>query len=170
MHEYDDGYFLLQRFDPVAVAIVHDALQLAFRHHHVQLGTEHLLVSLLARLAETPEAMAIRLLQALHVEPSALRARIEPYVDANQVGDEGTTPYWAESTKTAIDLAIDEAHRVNLGYVGAEHFLLGFVREKESAAARVLRDAGVMYTRAQSELHSLLRRSMGDGAQSPLIG
>jgi ATP-dependent Clp protease ATP-binding subunit ClpC len=161
MHDYDDGYFLSQRFDPVAVAIVHDALQLAFRHHHVQLGAEHLLVSLLERLADTPEAMAIRLLQALHIEPLALRARIAPYVDANQVGDEGTTPYWAKSTKTAIDFAIDEAYRVNLGYVGAEHFLLGFVREKDSAAARVLREAGVIYTRARGELYSLLMKSNG---------
>jgi ATP-dependent Clp protease ATP-binding subunit ClpC len=167
MHEYDDGYFSLQRFDPVAVAIVHDALQRAFRHHHVQLGTEHLLVSLLERLADTPEALAIRLLQALQIEPLALRAHIAPYVDANPVGEEGTTPYWAESTKTAIDLAIDEAHRVNLGYVGAEHFLLGFVREKESAAARVLRDVGVIYTRARSELYALLMKSMGDEHNLP---
>jgi ATP-dependent Clp protease ATP-binding subunit ClpC len=120
------------------------------------------LFSLLERLSGKPDALAIRILQALNVELSELRSRIEPYLDANQVVDEGITPYWADASKTAIDLAVDEAYRLNLGYVGAEHLLLGLVREGESAAARVLTDAGVIYTRAQSELYSLLTRSRAD--------
>jgi ATP-dependent Clp protease ATP-binding subunit ClpA len=72
-----------------------------------------------------------------------------------------------QCAQVAIHLAIDEAYRVNLGYVGAGHFLLGFVREKDSAAARVLRDAGVMYPRVQTELYSLLMKSMADEHNLP---
>src|SRR6266567_6005045 len=55
------------------------------------------------------------------------------------LGEIGLTP----RAKKVIELAVDEAHRLNHHYIGTEHLLLGLVREGEGIAAGVLESLGV---------------------------
>ena len=55
------------------------------------------------------------------------------------MGEIGLTP----RAKKVIELAVDEARRLNHHYIGTEHLLLGLVREGEGIAAGVLESLGV---------------------------
>jgi ATP-dependent Clp protease ATP-binding subunit ClpA len=45
--------------------------------------------------------------------------------------------------KKVLELSLREALRLKHGYIGAEHILLGLIREGEGLAARIMVDAGV---------------------------
>src|SRR5258706_4458408 len=81
-------------------------------------------------------------------------------------GDAGLTP----RAKKVIELAVDEARRLNHHYIGTEHLLLGLVREGEGIAAGVLESLGVNLERVRAETTRILSQSMpqsaGTGARS----
>ena len=54
------------------------------------------------------------------------------------MGEIGLTP----RAKRVIELAVDEARRLNHHYIGTEHLLLGLVREGEGIAAGVSGEPG----------------------------
>jgi ATP-dependent Clp protease ATP-binding subunit ClpC len=76
------------------------------------------------------------------VRPAKLRNSIEFIIgrgDRIVLGEVGLTP----RAKKVIELAIDEARRLNSPYIGTGHLLLGLVREGEGIAAGVLESLGV---------------------------
>ena len=108
---------------------------LHFQHNYI--GTEHLLLGLLRE----GEGIAAKVLGDLGIELHLIRAAIEFIVgheDRIVLGEIGLTP----RAKKVIDLAIDEAHRLNHQYVGTEHLLLGLVREREGIATGILESLG----------------------------
>ncbi|GAH00905.1 unnamed protein product, partial [marine sediment metagenome] len=67
-------------------------------------------------------------------------------------GQVGLTP----RAKRVIELAIDEARRLDHNYIGTEHLLLGLLSEGEGVAAHVLDSFGITLERARNEtVHSL---------------
>ena len=64
------------------------------------------------------------------------------------VGEIGLTP----RAKKVIELAVDEARRLNHNYIGTEHLLLGLVREGEGIAAGVLEILGVYLDKVRSQV------------------
>ena len=64
----------------------------------------------------------------------------------------GLTP----RAKRVIELAIDEARRLDHHYVGTEHLLLGLVREGEGIAAGVLESLGVDLDKVRHEVIRVL--------------
>jgi ATP-dependent Clp protease ATP-binding subunit ClpA len=66
-----------------------------------------------------------------------------------------------------MELAVDEARRLNHHYIGTEHLLLGLVREGEGIAAGVLESLGVNLERARNALTDMLsRRASREGGTS----
>ncbi len=57
-----------------------------------------------------------------------------------------------------IELAVDEARRLNHHYIGTEHLLLGLVREGEGIAAGVLESLGVTLERVRLETFKVLNQ------------
>jgi ATP-dependent Clp protease ATP-binding subunit ClpC len=57
-----------------------------------------------------------------------------------------------------IELAIDEARRLDHHYLGTEHLLLGLVREGEGIAAGVLESVGATLERTRAEVVGLDER------------
>lgn len=113
---------------------------------HNYLGTEHLLLGLLAER----EGLAARILTELGVEQDKLRSAVETIVGrgTGQVhGEMGLTP----RAKKVIELAVDEAQRLRHDYVGTEHLLLGIMREGEGVACGVLESQGVSLTRVRDQ-------------------
>ena len=68
------------------------------------------------------------------------------------LGEIGLTP----RAKQVIELAVDEARRMNHHYIGTEHLLLGLVREGEGIAAGVLKSQGVTLEKARWQTVRLL--------------
>src|SRR5450759_746796 len=140
----------MDRFDKftdharTALTLAQDEAQ---RFNHSYIGTEHLLLGLL----RVDDCMATRVLRNLGAEPSKVRAAVEFIIgrgDLPVVGEVGLTP-WA---KRVIELAIDEARRMDHHYIGTEHLLLGLVREGEGIAAGVLESLRVNLDKVRHEV------------------
>src|SRR5690606_41274195 len=68
--------------------------------------------------------------------------------DSMIVGEIGLTP----RAKKVIELAVDEARRLNHHYIGTEHLLLGLVREGEGIAAGVPESLGVNLEKVRQQV------------------
>jgi hypothetical protein len=125
----------------------------AQRFNHNYIGTEHLLLS----LVRDGDSTAARVLESMGVELVKVRTAVEFLIghgDLPVVGEVGLTPHG----KRVIELAIDEARRLDHHYLGTEHLLLGLVRVDEGLAAGVLESVGVTLDRARAQIVSLDER------------
>ena len=66
--------------------------------------------------------------------------------------------------KIVVELAVDEARRMNHTYIGTEHLLIGLLREGEGVAAGVLESLGVTLDKVRAETHRILSHSSGSGS------
>jgi ATP-dependent Clp protease ATP-binding subunit ClpA len=110
----------------------------AQRFNHNYIGTEHLLLG----LVREGDGVAAKVLDKLGVELEKARNAVEFIIgrgDRMVVGEVGLTP----RAKKVIELAVDEARRLNHHYIGTEHILLGLVREGDGIAAGALESLGV---------------------------
>ncbi|MEX2238724.1 MAG: ATP-dependent Clp protease ATP-binding subunit [Dehalococcoidia bacterium] len=133
----------------------------AQRFNHNYIGTEHLLLG----LVREGEGVAAKVLANLGVELSKVRSAVEFIIgrgDRVVTGEIGLTP----RAKKVIELAVDEARRLNHHYIGTEHLLLGLVREGEGIAAGVLESLGVNLEKVRAETQRILSQSMPQGSHS----
>lgn len=65
---------------------------------------------------------------------------------------------FTEQAKRAILLAQEEANRLNHGYLGTEHILLGLIRENEGIAANALKNSGIDLARVRQEVEKIVSR------------
>jgi len=133
---YDRDRF--DKFTERARRVLSLAQEEAQRFNHDYIGTEHLLLGLLRER----DGVAARVLESLGVELNAARDAVDSAIGRGDLpvrGDLRLTP----RTMYVLDLAVDEARRLNHHYIGTEHLLLGLVREGEGIAAGVLESLGV---------------------------
>jgi ATP-dependent Clp protease ATP-binding subunit ClpC len=131
----------------------------AQRFNHNYIGTEHLLLG----LVREGDGVAAKVLANLGVELNKVRSAVEFIIgrgDRAVLGEIGLTP----RAKKVIELAVDEARRLNHHYIGTEHLLLGLVREGEGIAAGVLESLGVNLERVRAETTRILSQSMPQSA------
>ena len=133
----------------------------AQRFNHNYIGTEHILLGL---VRET-EGVAARVLSSLSVDLSKVRSAVEFIIGRGEKpaqGEIGLTP----RAKKVVELAVDEARRMNHTYIGTEHLLIGLLREGEGVAAGVLESLGVTLDKVRAETHRILSHTSGTGSQS----
>ena len=126
----------------------------AQRFNHNYIGTEHLLLG----LVREGDGVAAKVLSNLGVELAKVRSAVEFIIGRGEravLGEIGLTP----RAKKVIELAVDEARRLNHHYIGTEHLLLGLVREGEGIAAGVLESLGVNLERVRAETTRILSQS-----------
>ena len=124
-----------------------------FGHNYID--TEHILLGLVAE----EEGVAGKVLNNLGIAPGKIRASVEFVVgrgERSSIGEVGLTP----RAKKIIELAVDEARRLNHSYIGTEHLLLGLLREHEGTAALVLENFGVALEKVQTEINNLLSQNV----------
>jgi len=142
------------RFTERARKVLSLAQEEAQRFQHNYIGTEHLLLG----LVREGEGVAARVLTSLGAELSQIRQAVEFIIgrgDRIVLGEIGLTP----RAKKVIELAVDEARRLNHHYIGTEHLLLGLVREGEGIAAGVLESLGVNLERVRMATINVLNSS-----------
>ncbi|MGC1193455.1 MAG: Clp protease N-terminal domain-containing protein, partial [Candidatus Dormiibacterota bacterium] len=141
-----------ERFTEKAKKVLTLAQDEAEKSHHSYIGTEHLLLGLLRE----EEGLAAKVLANLGVEIDQVRDTIGSMRHRN----ERYTAQQIISTsrvKRVIEIAFEEAKRMNNTYVGTEHLLLGLQIEGECIAAHVLEDLGANLDKVRHELDSLLK-------------
>ncbi len=154
-----------EKFSERARRVLSLAQEEAQRFNHNYIGTEHILLGL---VRET-EGVAARVLANLGVDLNKVRSAVEFIIGRGErpsQGEIGLTP----RAKKVVELAVDEARRMNHTYIGTEHLLIGLLREGEGVAAGVLESLGVTLDKVRAETHRLLSQTSptatGQGARA----
>ena len=145
-----------EKFTERARKVLSLAQDEAQRFNHNYIGTEHLLLG----LVREGDGIAAKALMNLGVELEEVRRNVEFIVgrgDRIVLGEIGLTP----RAKKVMELAVDEARRMNHHYVGTEHLLLGLIREGEGIAGGVLESMGITLERARDEVLRILQGGAG---------
>ncbi len=146
------------KFTEDARKILSLAQEEAQRFQHNYIGTEHLLLG----LVRLEESTAGQVLHELGIQLPLVRSAVEFIIgrgDRIVLGEIGLTP----RAKKVIELAVDEARRMQHHYIGTEHILLGLVREGEGIAAGVLESLGVKLEQVRTKTVLVIEQS---GAES----
>jgi hypothetical protein len=139
------------RFTERARRVLTLAQEEAQRFNHNYIGTEHLLLG----LVREGDGVAARVLNNLGVQLPKVRSAVEFIIGRGEsmiMGEIGLT----ERAKKVIELAVDEARRLNHPYIGTEHLLLGLVREGEGIAAGVLESQGVRLETVRAQVMQVI--------------
>ena len=148
-----------EKFSERARRVLSLAQEEAQRFNHNYIGTEHILLG----LVRESEGVAARVLSSLTVDLAKVRSAVEFIIGRGEKppqGEIGLTP----RAKKVVELAVDEARRMNHTYIGTEHLLIGLMREGEGVAAGVLESLGVTLDKVRAETHRILSHSGGSGA------
>src|SRR6185437_8443830 len=70
---------------------------------------------------------------------------------------------FTDRARRAVELAQDEARRLEHNYIGTEHILLGLISEGEGVAARVLESLGIGLDTVRQQVEEII----GRGQQAP---
>ena len=143
-----------EKFSERARRVLSLAQEEAQRFNHNYIGTEHILLGL---VRET-EGVAARVLSGLTVDLTKVRSAVEFIIGRGErpaQGEIGLTP----RAKKVVELAVDEARRMDHTYIGTEHLLIGLLREGEGVAAGVLESLGVNLEKVRAETHRILSNS-----------
>jgi ATP-dependent Clp protease ATP-binding subunit ClpA len=154
---------MFERFTREARSVVVEAQEQARRFDHGWIGTEHLLLGVLAgggpgaralrRVGVEPDGIRARLtsegldadaLAAVGIDLDAVRARVEETFGAGALargrvpcrrgGRSGAMPF-TRNAKRALELALREAIAMGDGFIGPEHVALGAARDIADVAA-----------------------------------
>ncbi len=134
----------------------------AQRFQHNYIGTEHLLLG----LVREEEGIAAQVLSNLGIEVDQVRHAVEAIIGRGErlvLGELGLTP----RAKKVMELAMDEARRLNHRFIGTEHLLLGLIREGEGIAAGVLENLGLQLEQVRTETVRVLRQHQQEQEEVP---
>ncbi|MDY6836266.1 MAG: ATP-dependent Clp protease ATP-binding subunit [Chloroflexota bacterium] len=143
-----------EKFSERARRVLTFAQEEANRFHHNYIGTEHILLG----LVRESDGVAAKVLINLGVDLGKLRSAVEFVMERGEKTssrDTGLTP----RSKKVIELAVDEARRLQHNYIGTEHLLLGLLREGEGVAVGILESLGVNLEKARAETNRMLTQS-----------
>ena len=140
------------RFTERAQRVILIAQEEAKRLNHDYVGTEHILLGLVA----LGEGVSAQVLANLNVDIRKVRSEIEKIVGT---GDNmmllGEIPFTPRAKKV-LEYAVEEAQHMGHTYIGTEHILMGLIREEEGVAARVLDNLGLKLETVREEVMNLL--------------
>lgn len=104
---------------------------------HSKVGTEHLLLGLLAE----GEGVAAQVLAGAGITLDAARVGVEELAGRGQNAPSGHIPFTPRAKKV-LELALREALHLKHDFIGTEHLLLGLLREGEGRGVQVVVAAG----------------------------
>jgi ATP-dependent Clp protease ATP-binding subunit ClpA len=142
----------LNNLTPRAQQVLVLARKEATRFNHSFVGTEHILLGIVA----LGQGTAVKVLHHFGITLEPLRAEIEKQVgtgpDPVVLGNIPYTP----RVKAVLAIASKEASDLHHTYIGTEHLLLGLLCEGDGVAARVLANLGLDVERTRQAILSEL--------------
>jgi ATP-dependent Clp protease ATP-binding subunit ClpA len=127
---------MFERFTSPARRVVVLAQEEARQLQHNYIGTEHVLLGL---IASEPNGLPARVLQGIGLTLEQARQEVVAIVGRGKAKPSGHIPFTPRAKKT-LELALREALQLHHNYIGPEHILLGVIREGQGVAAQVIRN------------------------------
>src|SRR5690349_6940632 len=161
---------MYERFTDRARKVMQLANQEAQRFNHEYIGTEHILLGLVAE----GSGIAANVLKNLDIDLRKVRLEVEKIM---QSGPDMEITWELPQTpraKKVIEYSIEEARNLNHNYVGTEHLLPGLIREEKGVGAQVLMNLGLTLDAVREEVTNLLgpdsaETARGRAAARPLL-
>ncbi len=124
---------MFERFTAQARHVVVMAQEEARRLDHNYIGTEHILLGLLAER----EGVAFRVLRDAGMTLDGARQEVLDAVGPGKRSPSGHIPFTPRAKKI-LELSLREALQLHHAYIGTEHILLGVIREGDGVAAQIM--------------------------------
>jgi ATP-dependent Clp protease ATP-binding subunit ClpC len=147
----------LNRFSQNAREVLDVATAVVRRGRSNQLGTEHILLGLLAQQG----GVVHRVFEELGLDLGLAQAKTNDAIRRNDLSRSRTGGERVQTTynaRNAFRIADEEAEKSASDHIGTEHLLLGLVLVEEGTAAGVLREVGL----TETDLRRALGRARGE--------
>jgi ATP-dependent Clp protease ATP-binding subunit ClpA len=156
---------MFERFTDQARRVVVLAQEEARLLGHGYIGTEHILLGLLAE----GEGLAAQSLASLGIRLDAAKELVAEMIGEGTGQPSGHIPF-TQRTKKVLELSLREAQRLGDSFIGTEHILLGMAREGEGVGAQVLDRLGAGNDRVLAQVLMTRRASPGEELRPVAIG
>jgi ATP-dependent Clp protease ATP-binding subunit ClpC len=124
---------MFERFTPRARRVIVLAQEEARLLSHNHIGTEHILLGLLAER----EGVAARALASLNVTLEAAREQVREMIGQGPAEPRGHMPFTPRAKKV-LELSLREAMNLGSDTIGTGHLLLGLLAEPDGVGAQIL--------------------------------
>src|SRR5437764_5035198 len=154
---------MFERFTDQARRVVVLAQEEARLLGHGYIGTEHILLGLLAE----GEGLAAQALASLDISLDAAREQVAEIIGQGTGQPSGHIPF-TPRTKKVLELSLREAQRLGDSYIGTEHVLLGMAREGEGVGVQVMDRLGAGKDRVLAQVLATKRAAPGEEELRPV--
>jgi ATP-dependent Clp protease ATP-binding subunit ClpA len=133
-----------ERFTERAQDAAARAYEILHRYGHNQVDTEHILLALL----EQQDSIVSAILGKINIDVAAVRDEVDKILRASPkaaiYGSSGSGQVFiTPRVKRIIDLAKEEANRLQHAYISPGHIFLGILREPNTAISRMMEARGI---------------------------
>jgi ATP-dependent Clp protease ATP-binding subunit ClpC len=140
-----------KRFSPKVKQVISRSRDAAIRLGHDFIGTEHLLLGIMAE----QNSLALKVLDSLDVNPSELQQNVEESVQRIPSGQTalnvGNLPLNKQAEKV-LKVTFLEAKMLKSDEISPEHLLLSILKHKDNPASKILNQFDVDYDIYKAEL------------------
>jgi ATP-dependent Clp protease ATP-binding subunit ClpC len=143
------------RFTERAQDAAQRAAEIIQRYGHNQIDTEHILLALI----EQPQGVIPQILEKLNIDIDELAEKIDHQLrtspKANIYGGGAGQIFITPRVKRVVDMANEEANRLNDEYISTEHIFLAILSERNTAIARLLAEEGITKQRVYDTIKDI---------------
>jgi len=143
------------RFTERAQDAAQRAAEIIQRYGHNQIDTEHILLALI----EQPQGVITQILEKLNIDIEALTNKIDHQIrtspKANIYGGGAGQIFITPRVKRVVDMANEEANRLNDEYISTEHIFLAILSERNTAIARLLSEESITKERVNETIKDI---------------
>jgi len=143
------------RFTERAQEAAQRAAEIIQRYGHNQIDTEHFLLALI----EQPQGAVPQILEMLNVDSEMLAERLDYILKtspkASIFGGGAGQIFITPRVKRVMDIANQEASKLNDEYISTEHMFLAILAERNTPSARLLEGAGLTRERVFDAIQDL---------------
>ncbi|MDK2982309.1 MAG: ATP-dependent Clp protease ATP-binding subunit ClpC [Chloroflexota bacterium] len=131
------------RFTEQAQEAAQRAAEIIQRYGHTQIDTEHILLALI----EQPDGVVTQILEIMAIDAASLQSKLDESLRSSPkssifgggAGQVFITPH----VKHVMEVANEEATKLNDEFISTEHLFLAILSEKNTPASRLLTESGV---------------------------
>ena len=156
---------MFERFTNAARRVIVLAQEESRLLGHDHIGTEHLLLGLVA----DREGIAAGVLTELGIDLGTARSEVEEVVGRGDEMARGHIPFTPRAKK-ALESSLRAALDLNADHIGTEQILLGIVHDYEGAAAAVLAKHGASPEAVRAHVRSRLEAGPAPVPAPPVCG
>lgn len=146
---------MFERFTEQAIKVIMLAQEEARRLGHNFVGTEQLLLGLIAE----GKGIAGKVLAESAINLKDARIEVEKIIGRGSGFAPAEIPF-TPRVKRVLEASLEEARKLDTNYIGTEHLLLGLLQDSEGVAAKVLDNLGV----DTSKIRNQVIRRLGETA------